>query len=100
MLMIGDANLTISDVENVARGHEKVALLESAKKRMADSRACVDGIVESQRPVYGINTGFGELSSVHIPAGECEAYHIGPPRPLHRAARRPLCGGRDRDCDL
>src|SRR5438876_2284643 len=33
---------------------------------MARSRAVVEGIVSERRPVYGISTGFGKLSDVHI----------------------------------
>ncbi|MCL2034831.1 MAG: histidine ammonia-lyase [Oscillospiraceae bacterium] len=72
MIIIGDEWLTIYDVEKVARGHEKVKLSDSAIGRMADSRAWVDRVLESEKPVYGINTGFGELSKVFIPANERE----------------------------
>ena len=38
----------------------------------ASARA-VDAIVARGEPVYGINTGFGKLASVHIAAGDLAA---------------------------
>ncbi|HEY1363642.1 MAG TPA: histidine ammonia-lyase [Xanthobacteraceae bacterium] len=37
------------------------------------SARAVDAIVASGRPAYGVNTGFGKLASLHIPAGELAA---------------------------
>lgn len=67
MLVIGDRPLTISDVVKVARQRQRVALSKEAERKIAMSRVWVDKIMESERPVYGISTGFGELSSVWIP---------------------------------
>ena len=72
MLVIGNEPLALNDVLRVARYHEKVTISEAAVKRMADSRVWVDRVIESEKPVYGINTGFGELSKVFIPADKCE----------------------------
>jgi histidine ammonia-lyase len=67
MLTIGDAPLTIYDVANVARNRERVRLSADAVSRMRASRAWIDKILESDQPVYGISTGFGELSKIFIP---------------------------------
>jgi len=67
MLTIGDRPLTIYDVAKVARERERVALSPEAVRRMNKSRVWVDQILESEKPVYGINTGFGELSRIFIP---------------------------------
>ena len=72
MLVIGNAPLTIYDVERVARGHEKVDLSEDAVSRIEKGREWVDRVLDEERPVYGINTGFGELSKVFIPVEERE----------------------------
>ena len=72
MLVVGNEPLTLPDVLRVARRHEKVVLSESALKRMSDSRVWVERVLESGKPVYGINTGFGDLSKVQIPAEKCE----------------------------
>ncbi len=63
---LGDRPLTIDDVEAVARRGRRVALSAEAIARMNRSRACVDRILEADEPVYGINTGFGELSHFSV----------------------------------
>lgn len=47
-------------------GEMQVTIEGDAKKRMEKSRAYVLDIIKKGKPVYGINTGFGALSSVHI----------------------------------
>lgn len=60
-------DLAVEDLVSVVRDGERVVLGEDAREAMADSRAVVEGIVESNdRPVYGVNTGFGDLYDVAI----------------------------------
>jgi histidine ammonia-lyase len=62
-------NLNIEQVYEIANakpGEIKVELSKDAIKAMTASRKYVDDIVESGKPVYGINTGFGALSNKHI----------------------------------
>src|SRR5439155_25609442 len=40
-----------------------------ARTRIEAARAVVEKIVEQNRTVYGVNTGFGKLSDVHIERG-------------------------------
>lgn len=47
-------------------GEIQVSIEAEAKRRMQKSRAYVLDIIKKGKPVYGINTGFGALSSVHI----------------------------------
>ena len=72
MLVIGDRPLDIHDVVRVSRERERVTLSQDALERMAASRAWVDKIDESDTPVYGINTGFGEFARISIPHDERE----------------------------
>lgn len=44
----------------------------SCRGRIAKSAAAVAAIVDKGDPVYGINTGFGKLASVRIPAEDLE----------------------------
>lgn len=63
-------NLTIEQIYEIANakiGEVCVELSADALKLMHKSRDYVDQIVDSGEPVYGINTGFGALSSKHIP---------------------------------
>jgi len=66
MLLIDGNKLKIKDVVQVARHGEKVGLAEHAHQSMAQSQAWVSAIVESAKPVYGINTGFGIFSDQRI----------------------------------
>lgn len=60
-------DLAVEDLVSVVRDGERVVLGEEAREAMAESRAVVEGIVESNdRPVYGVNTGFGDLFDVAI----------------------------------
>lgn len=65
-LMIAERTLTIKDVVDVARHDRRVALSPVSVEKMQRSRAVVDAILDSDQAVYGINTGFGELSKVFI----------------------------------
>lgn len=61
--------LTIEQVHQIAHaqiGEMKLKLTSDSLKRMQESRDYVFKIVEEGKPVYGINTGFGALSSKHI----------------------------------
>src|SRR5439155_25684811 len=62
--------LSLAQIDAVARAIENVSLSKNAHKRLADSRRVVEKILAEGRTVYGVNTGFGRLSDVHIPASE------------------------------
>lgn len=67
---IDGKSLTTEQVYEIATakvGEIYVKLSDKAYELMLKSRAYVDQIVEDEKPVYGINTGFGALSSKHIP---------------------------------
>jgi histidine ammonia-lyase len=62
-------NLTIDkiyEISNAKAGEIKVELTEDSRNKILASRQFVDDIVEKGDAVYGINTGFGALSSKHI----------------------------------
>jgi len=66
VIEINGANLGLMSFIKVARFKEKVAICEENKVLIKKAREYVSNIVESEKPVYGINTGFGNLSSVAI----------------------------------
>ena len=65
-LILGDQNLRLEDVVNVARNNYKVELGETSVKRIEKARALVERYVEEGRVCYGITTGFGMFSDVVI----------------------------------
>lgn len=52
--------------ERIYRGREPLRLDPSAKDAMEKAAAFVQAVVEGERPVYGVNTGFGKLASIRI----------------------------------
>jgi histidine ammonia-lyase len=65
-----------ADVLAVARHGARVELSPAAVDAMAASRAIVDGIEASGRPVYGVSTGFGALANTFIaPQRRTELQH-------------------------
>src|SRR5438445_4872169 len=66
MLELDGQRLSLAQVAAVARGEERLALATAARARVEQSRKVVENIVAEGRTVYGVNTGFGKLSDVHI----------------------------------
>lgn len=66
MIQLRGQQLTLDQIADVANGREQVALHDEARTRIEASRAVVEKIVEQNRTVYGVNTGFGKLSDVRI----------------------------------
>jgi histidine ammonia-lyase len=65
---IDGRGLTLEEVVRVARGREQVEIGAEVAARMRASRAVVEEALASGTPVYGVNTGFGELKNRHIEA--------------------------------
>jgi histidine ammonia-lyase len=70
MIQLRGQRLTLEQIADVANGREQVALHDDARTRIEASRAVVEKIVEENRTVYGVNTGFGKLSDVRIDPGQ------------------------------
>src|SRR2546426_7235138 len=65
-LLLDGETLTIDNVHEVAIDRRHVALHPDAARKMARSRSVIETIVKESRAVYGVSTGFGKLSDVHI----------------------------------
>ena len=59
-------DLTLDELVEVSRNYAKVEIDERAIADVEKSRQYVEEIVEEERVVYGVNTGFGSLSRVSI----------------------------------
>src|SRR5258708_39519387 len=68
--------LSLDQVVAVARGEEQVALSDAARSRVDDSHRVVEKIVAEGRTVYGVNTGFGKLSDVHIEPSQLQQLQL------------------------
>jgi histidine ammonia-lyase len=62
--------LSLAEIARIARGGHSLHVGASANTRIHSSRKVVDEIVREGEVVYGVSTGFGKLSDVHVPAGE------------------------------
>jgi histidine ammonia-lyase len=70
VVVLTGADLTIADVEAVARGGAPARLDARARARMDEARAVVERLVGAGEVVYGITTGFGDLASTYIPPAD------------------------------
>jgi histidine ammonia-lyase len=71
-LILDGNSLSIPHVYQCAVNQVPVSLAPSAKKRMSTSRRVVEDWVKKGETVYGVTTGFGELSNVRISAEHIE----------------------------
>jgi histidine ammonia-lyase len=62
--------LTLSAIAHVALRGEPIQVGSSVRSRIEASRKVIDEIVEQGTVVYGVSTGFGKLSDIHVPASE------------------------------
>jgi histidine ammonia-lyase len=76
VLILNGQSLTLEEIRNVASRTERVALDPGARDRMARSRATIDRIIEQGLTTYGVNTGFGKLADVHIPAEDLKRLQL------------------------
>lgn len=66
-IIISRKRLTIDEVSRVAYVREiKIQLSKSVVSKIQRARKIVDDIVEKEKVVYGINTGFGEFKNIVI----------------------------------
>jgi len=66
LCVIDGTSLKLEDVINVARNNYSVKLADHAVKNIKKSREYVENLVNEERVVYGITTGFGEFSKVSV----------------------------------
>jgi histidine ammonia-lyase len=71
-IFINGNDLTLEQLISVTRHNTKVRLTEDAKARVIRSRKVVDDIVENNKVVYGITTGFGKFSEITINNEDCK----------------------------
>jgi len=69
-VVLTGADLTIADVEAVARAGAGAVLDGHARARMEEARAVVERLVAAGEVVYGITTGFGDLATTFIPPAD------------------------------
>ncbi len=90
MLELSGQPISLEQIAAVSAGRLKVQLSSTAREHVARSRALVDRVIAEGRIVYGINTGFGKLSDVHIAPSDLEALQLNLVRSHSCGLGRPL----------
>jgi histidine ammonia-lyase len=67
---------TLGELESVARGAPPPPLGADDRARIAAGRAVIEAALRSDRPVYGVTTGFGQLASVRIPPADAARLQV------------------------
>jgi histidine ammonia-lyase len=76
MIALDGASLTLEHLARIAYTTEPLSLAPEARARVVAARDVVDRHAAASRPVYGINTGFGALAEVAIPAHQLAALQL------------------------
>jgi histidine ammonia-lyase len=96
-VVLDGESLTLLEFERAARG-AVVCIDPAVVPRIEESRAVVDQLLDEGQTLYGINTGFGKLSSQRIPRDQVQAlqrnlilsHSAGVGEPLSRVAVRGI----------
>ncbi|OGO52352.1 MAG: histidine ammonia-lyase [Chloroflexi bacterium RBG_16_70_13] len=97
-MVLTGADLTILDVEAVARHGAAAALDVHARARMQEAREVIERLVAEGAVVYGVTTGFGALADRSIDAADVErlqenllvSHAVGVGEPLPRDVVRAM----------
>src|SRR5712671_1003910 len=76
MIRLDGSSLTLEQLLAIADRGETVGLAPEARERVRAARAVVDRKAGAEEPSYGINTGFGSLADIKIPAGALEELQL------------------------
>ncbi len=69
MIILDGKTLNLESLKQIARHHAQVAIDEASRTLVDKASAFVAEAAQGKTPVYGINTGFGELANVTIDNG-------------------------------
>ncbi len=72
MLLLDGESLTIEDVGRIAIDQDEVSISPQALRKIERSRAVVERLAASERPIYAVNTGVGQLADVRISPDDLE----------------------------
>jgi histidine ammonia-lyase len=83
-------SLALDPFLSVVRGRSAVSLAGDARVAVEASRAVVEAAVRRGRPIYGVTTGFGQLSDKIVPSAQAKALQLGLVRSHASGAGEPL----------
>jgi histidine ammonia-lyase len=65
-IQIDGEGLSFEDLYQIVHDREQVEIAPAARGHMNASRKVIERLIQSDAAVYGVNTGFGKMSSVRI----------------------------------
>ncbi|HEY3790158.1 MAG TPA: aromatic amino acid lyase, partial [Urbifossiella sp.] len=95
-LEVAGQPFTLEQIQQIAEGALEPSLSHAARLRIESAREVVDKLLREKKTVYGVNTGFGKLADVHIPACELEQLQVNLVRSHAAGLGNPLAEGETR----
>ena len=74
-IVLGEAPLTLRDVEALALGHAGLELSAAGRRAIVKARDVVDRLVDTATPAYGITTGVGSQKDFEVSRAAIEHYN-------------------------
>mgnify|MGYP006130095557 CR=1 FL=1 len=65
-IILEQKKYTLEDIYEISSEKNRISLSSELKKNIRDSREFINKKINASNSIYGINTGFGKLSSVKI----------------------------------
>lgn len=75
-LILDGQSLSLAEIESVAQAARPVTIAAGAGARVRQGREFIEQILAAGETVYGVNTGFGKLADVRIPADKLAELQI------------------------
>ncbi len=72
-VILNGNDLTLESFINIVRNDYKVEICSEAAKKVVSTREYVEKLVDEEKVVYGLTTGFGKFSDVFISKEDAEA---------------------------
>ena len=72
---LGEANLTLADVQALAENRATLTLTPTAITKIQAARRIVESLVETQTPAYGITTGVGSQKDYEVSPAQIARYN-------------------------
>ncbi len=76
MILLDGATLSLDQLLAIADNFAEVGLAPAARVRVNAARAVVDAAAAGDRPVYGVNTGFGNFAETRIERADLAALQL------------------------
>src|SRR5215510_5378218 len=90
MISLRGQSLSLDEIAYVALENEPVEISPDTHEVIYASRRVVEEILSRQEVIYGVSTGFGKLSDVHVPPDKLEQLQVNLVRSHSCGTGRPL----------